>query len=130
MQFALDAEDMGVWTVYYAAMLTIVGIMSIELFSYTASDQLFSLASGSVSLTIAGVAAVATFLFVYLTNEDTEIPSMDDEYGYLVIGSAILTAALVFSPDFAQWVADQHDIITLGVPTVSALGVGAIGYLK
>ena len=130
MKYELDAEDMTVWSVYLAAMLTLVGIMSIELFNYTASDELFALASGSISMTIAGVVAVGTFLFVYFTNEDAEIPSMDDEYGYLVIGSAILTAALVFSPDFATWVESQHDLITLAIPAISAAGLGAIGYLK
>ena len=126
----MDAEDAGVLAGYLLGMLVLVEIATVGLFGGSMSDQLFTLASGSVGITIAGLLVSGTWGFVYLTNEDSSIPSMDDQYGQLVAASLILTAAVVFVPDVSSWVANQHDLIRLAVPLISTAGLGAVGYLR
>lgn len=130
VRYELDAVDAGVWVTYILSLFILVESATFSMFGIAASDELFTLASGSVVLSIAGVVAVGSYAMTYLTQEDAEIPSMEDEYGYLVAGSAAVTAALVFSADFQDWVVAQHDIVSLGVVAVSAAGLGVVGYLK
>ena len=130
MQYQMDAEDAGVLAGYLLGMLVLVEIATVGLFGATMSDQLFTLASGSVGITIAGLLVVGTWGFVYLTNSDASIPSLDDQYGQIVAASLIVTVALVFSPDVSSWVADQHDLIRLAIPVIGTAGLGAVGYLR
>ena len=130
MRYNIDAEDTGVLFAHFLAMLVIINVAAVELFGATMSDQLFTLASGSVAISIAGLLAAGTWAWVYLTNDDSSIPSMDDEYGQIVAGSLIITAAVVFVPDVSTWVSNQHDLIRLAVPLISTAGLGAVGYLR
>ena len=130
MQYQMDAEDAGVLAGYLLGMLVLVEIATVGLFGATMSDQLFTLASGSVGITIAGLLVTGTWAFVYLTNEDSSIPSVDEQYGMIVISSLVLTAGVVFFPDVSSWISNQHDLIRLGVPIISTAGLGAVGYLR
>jgi hypothetical protein len=130
MEYNIDAEDAGVLSSYLLGMLVLVGIATVELFGATMSDQLFTLADGTVGITIAGLLVVSTWAFVYLTNSDSSIPSLEDQYGQIVAASLIVTVAIVFSPDVSSWVADQHDLIRLAIPVIGTAGLGAVGYLR
>lgn len=126
----MDAEDAGVLAGYLLGMLVLVGIATVGLFGATMSDQLFTLANGSVGITIAGLLVSGTWAFVYLTNEDSSIPSLDDEYGAVVAASLLVTVGIVFFPDVSAWISDQHDLIRLAVPIIGTAGLGAVGYLR
>ena len=130
MQYQMDAEDAGVLAGYLLGMLVLVEIATVGLFGATMSDQLFTIASGSVGITIAGLLTVSTWAWVYATNDSASIPSLDDQYGQIVAASLIVTAAVVFSPDVSNWIADQHDLIRLAVPVIGTCGLGAVGYLR
>lgn len=126
----MDAEDAGVLAGYLLGMLVLVGIATVGLFGATMSDQLFSIAGGSVGISIAGLLVTSTWAFVYLTNEDSSIPSLDDEYGAVVAASLLVTVGIVFFPDVSAWISDQHDLIRLAVPIIGTAGLGAVGYLR
>lgn len=128
MQYDLDNEDATVLLAHLLGLGVISGVAKIEAFGISLSDTLFD--SGTVALSIAGLLAAGTWAFVYLTNDSASIPSLDDDYGKVVAGSLVLTGAMVFSPDVATWVSDQHDLISVGVPLVSTAGLGAMGYLR
>lgn len=128
MEYKLDNEDAAVLLAHLLSIGVIVDVAAIEAFGRTMSDTLFD--AGTIALSIAGVLAIATWAWVYLSNEDSDIPSLDDEYGYYVAGSLVITGGMVFSPDAAGWVINQHDIITVGVPMISTTGLAAVGYLR
>ena len=130
MRYNIDAEDTGVLFAHFLSMLVIVEIATVGLFGANMSDQLFTPASAAVAISIAGLGAAGTWAWVYLTNEDSSIPSLHDQYGKIVAASLILTAAVVFVPDVSSWISNQHDLIRLAVPISSTGGLGAVGYLR
>lgn len=128
-----DAEDASVLIVYLMSIASLVGISKHSIFGVSASDsikQTLDIAGGiDIGISVAGTAAALVWLWVVLTNDRKEIPN-DDVYKALVAGSGILTATLVFVQDFADLVANAHDILAVIVAVISLAGLAVVGYMK
>ena len=132
----LDPEDIGMLVLGIFSAAVMVGIASVEVFSFSLSD---SFTVGGYTASIAWVATVGTFVGTIFTNEHTELFSTDaadellnadmsDAYAYAVIAAAALLVAWVFVPQVSDFIAgsDVWGLGYVGLVTASQLTIGWI----
>jgi hypothetical protein len=131
---SFDAEDIGLLVLGLFSAAVMVGIASVEAFGVSMSDT-FTVSGYSAS--IAWIVAVGTFIGTIVTNDHTELlstdaydelmsSSMDDWYGWAILGVAALFLAWVFFPDVASFVKSQDlwGVLYVGLVATAQTALG------
>ena len=125
MKGEFDREDSVLSLGFVLAMLAQVEIATIELFGYSAVENLADVAG--LTVTPALLASFVILAVVFVTN-DPNLSKLDQEYYAAAIATPVVILLVAWVPDL-QDLATSEPLLGLGITALTGTGYAAISYL-